>query len=293
MLSYPKISIVTPSYNQGQFLEATILSVLGQNYPNLEYIIMDGGSTDNSVEIIKKYETRLSYWISKKDGGQAAAINQGFAKATGEIFGWLNSDDLYMPNALNFIAEKINENILGIYFGNCIHFCERQGTIAWGSNVYENHHSCALENCDYIIQPSSFWSKATWNKVGSLKEDMHYAFDWEWFLRAKVNNIDFLSFSECISMYRIHDNHKTAVGGNKRNDELAYIYKLYSPGNEVLFRNLLADKYFDKKLLPRIIRKIAWVFRKSVNTESMLKLIRPSAYSTFPSKSIAEIRQMT
>jgi GT2 family glycosyltransferase len=105
MIDLPKISIVTPSFNQGKFLEKTILSVLEQGYPNLEYIIIDGGSTDNSVEIIRKYENRLAYWVSEPDCGQSNAINKGFERATGEILGWLNSDDWYHPGALKAVAE--------------------------------------------------------------------------------------------------------------------------------------------------------------------------------------------
>lgn len=104
-MNFPKISIVTPSYNQGQFIEQTITSVLDQNYPNLEYIIIDGGSTDNTIEVIKKYQDRLSYWVSEPDQGQTDAINKGFAKCSGDIFNWLNSDDYYEPNALDQIAK--------------------------------------------------------------------------------------------------------------------------------------------------------------------------------------------
>ena len=96
--NYPKISIVTPSYNQAQFLERTILSVLNQNYPNLEYIIIDGSSTDESIDIIKRYEKYLNYWVSEKDRGQSHALNKGFYKARGDICGWLNADDLFLPD---------------------------------------------------------------------------------------------------------------------------------------------------------------------------------------------------
>ena len=102
---WPRISIVTPSYNQGKFLEETIRSVFLQGYPNLEYIIIDGGSTDNSIEIIKKYEPWLTYWVSEKDRGQSHAINKGFEHATGEIYGWLNSDDYFLPRALKAFAQ--------------------------------------------------------------------------------------------------------------------------------------------------------------------------------------------
>ena len=175
----PKISIVTPSYNQGQFLEETILSVLGQNYPNLEYIIMDGGSTDESKEIIKKYADDLYYWVSEKDSGQANAINSGFKISTGEILMWLNSDDILMPNILHKVAAKCmkNENIL--YFGNCIHFKNSvDGLFCFGSNVKKQHENIKLIAADYIIQPSSFWSRKIWEEVGELSEYVHFVFDW-------------------------------------------------------------------------------------------------------------------
>ena len=115
--TYPKISIITPSYNQGQFLEQTIVSVLGQNYPNLEYVIIDGGSTDNSVEIIKKYEQHLAYWVSEKDKGQADAINKGLKFCTGEIFNWLNSDDYLENGALYKIAAAFENPVIDMVAG--------------------------------------------------------------------------------------------------------------------------------------------------------------------------------
>ena len=106
----PKITIVTPSFNQGQFIEETIRSVLDQNYPNLEYLIIDGGSTDQTIEVIRKYERQLSYWVSEKDRGQVHAINKGLARATGEIFGFLNSDDLYVPGTFEVVGEYFEKH---------------------------------------------------------------------------------------------------------------------------------------------------------------------------------------
>src|SRR5204863_8863247 len=135
---FEKITIVTPSYNQGRCLEQTILSVIGQQYPNLEYIIMDGGSTDESVEIIKKYERHLAHWESEKDRGQAHAINKGFALATGTIFGWVNSDDFYLPGTLPFVADQLNPRKPEFLFGNCLHFVDG-GQRAYGSDVRGEH----------------------------------------------------------------------------------------------------------------------------------------------------------
>ena len=133
-----KISIITPSFNQGKYLEQTILSVLDQKYPNLEYIIIDGGSNDNSVEIIKKYEHRLKYWVSEKDNGQANAINKGLSHCTGEIICWLNSDDYYLPDTLKKISNIIDINKKQILFGNCNHLFQNTGKII-GSNVVYKH----------------------------------------------------------------------------------------------------------------------------------------------------------
>lgn len=235
MPNSPKITIVTPSYNQGQFLDDTIQSVLGQGYPNLEYIVMDGGSTDSSVEIIKKHEKHLAYWVSAKDGGQSAAINAGFARATGDILGWLNSDDMYLPGALAFIADRLNTQKPEIVFGNCIHL--RENTVAlYGSDVARDQAAAPLTLHDYIIQPSSFWTKTAWETVGLLDETLHYSFDWEWFLRAAQAGVEFTAADKYLSVYRLHEAHKTGTGSDKRQAELAETYGRYAgPERQALY----------------------------------------------------------
>lgn len=181
---WPRVSIVTPSYNQGQFIEETIRSVLLQGYPNLEYIIMDGGSTDESVEIIRKYEPWLAKWVSEKDRGQADAINKGFARATGEIFAWLNSDDVYEPRALQTGTKYL------AWFSDC----EMVYGTGWFIDASGNKtRPCTwvgpfdrqlLVTKDFILQPASFWRRGVWERTGGLDLTYHWGLDWEWKIRA-------------------------------------------------------------------------------------------------------------
>ena len=276
-MNYPKITIVTPSYNQGDFLEATILSVLGQGYPNLEYIIMDGGSTDNSIDVIMKYQDKLSYWCSEKDNGSSQAINKGFSMATGEILAWINSDDIFMPQSLFLMAfyylSSEKKDIL--FFGNCIHFEESpSGVISHGSDVAGKAEKYDLNICDYIIQPSSFWSKSIWEKIGPLNENLNYAFDWEWFLRAKDKKINFKPLSKVLSLYRIHDSHKTSIGGQKRQAEIIEIYKRFSTAEIAdLYKSIIIDLNVSVKrsLLMRVKRMFIRKFYTRIDEISFLK----------------------
>jgi len=226
-MKHPKISIVTPSFNQGSYLESTILSVIGQLYPNLEYIIMDGGSTDNSIDIIRKYEKHFAFWESVPDKGQSDAINKGFQIATGDILAWINSDDMYLPHTFRFISEYFSSNCDDkIVFGNCLKFNQETKKV-YGSDVESSHKKLDISLCDYIIQPSCFWSRQIWEKVGPLNLDLAFSLDWDWFIRAQKLNLKFEPISEFLSIYRIHAQHKTGTGGQDRIYELAKIYEKY------------------------------------------------------------------
>lgn len=208
--SYPKISIITPSYNQGKFLERTILSVLNQNYPNLEYIIIDGGSTDNSVEIIKKYEKYIAYWISEPDRGQSHALNKGFERATGDIFGWLNTDDLYMPGVFYTICNCFNERqdihiVFGDYF--TIDSDDKIINKAYTFNfnvqhfIYEGFH---------IVTQSMFWLKKVHDRFGTLDENLHRTMDYDMILRfGLLKKNMFLHIPFIMGCFRRHDAQKT------------------------------------------------------------------------------------
>jgi glycosyltransferase involved in cell wall biosynthesis len=179
-LIYPKISIVTPSFNQGQYLEETILSVLNQNYPNLEYILIDGGSTDNSVDLIKKYEHKLSYWVSEKDEGVYHAIQKGFERSTGDIMGWLNSDDMLHRNSLFAVAELLNIDGVEWIQGLPTSFDEYGRTVGVSAFKQWSRMSYLLHDYEWIQQESTYWKRSLWEKSGgSMSFDYKYAGDLE------------------------------------------------------------------------------------------------------------------
>jgi glycosyltransferase involved in cell wall biosynthesis len=211
MEQLPKISIVTPSFNQGQFLEQTIQSVINQKYPNLEFIIMDGGSTDNSVDIIKKYEKYLTYWVSKPDNGQTNAIATGFQRSTGDILAYINSDDFYLPGSLNRIALAFASNPSTQWItGKWGIFVDAKGQLMRKRKypAITINNMLYLENC--ISQPTTFWRKDLLSSVGYLDETLTFCFDYDLFLRfleyAKPLVIDY-----DIAAFRYHSQSKTTT----------------------------------------------------------------------------------
>jgi glycosyltransferase involved in cell wall biosynthesis len=184
-MNYPKISIVTPSYNQGQYLEQTIQSVLAQNYPNLEYIIIDGGSTDDSVAIIKKYESQLTYWVSEPDKGLYDAIQKGFDKSTGEIMAWINSDDLYHNKSFFIVAEIFSKyNQVNWLQGIPSFFDEAGRTVYVNPLKRWTKLDYYLGNFEWIQQESIFWRRSLWElSEKKMTTEMKYAGDLDLWLR--------------------------------------------------------------------------------------------------------------
>lgn len=184
-MTYPKISIVTPNFNQAGYLEETIQSVLSQNYPNIEYIIVDGGSTDGSVDIIRKYERQLAWWVSEPDNGLYDALQKGFGRATGEILGWLNSDDKHHPSCLSVVSE-IFETFKEVNWitGSPTCFDEKGRTVVVAETKRWSKYNFYLFDYMWVQQESTFWRKSLWDRAGAgLNTDIKFAADFELWLR--------------------------------------------------------------------------------------------------------------
>lgn len=209
---HPKISIITPSYNQCDFLEQTIQSVLNQDYPNLEYIVIDGGSTDNSADIIKKYESKLAYWVSEKDRGQSHAINKGFQRATGEIVAWLNSDDYYLGNILDTVSRFFQEHPdVDLVYGDII-LIDKHSNVLGVRKVVPYNYTLALYGLSAIPQPSTFFHRRALDVVGLLDEEFHYQMDTEFFLRFGKKGLKIKYVPVPLAKFRLHSESKTVSG---------------------------------------------------------------------------------
>ena len=220
-----KISVVTPSFNQGAYLEATLRSLLDQNYPGLEMIVIDGGSTDESVEIIRRYASSLSYWESEKDRGQSHALNKGFAHLQGDIWSWLNSDDLLEPGALRRVADEFaNDPEAGVIYGDCIYVGEDGETVieTFRGEPYSRLRHLAHR---FIAQPSCFFRTSM--VPPHVREGLHFCMDYDLWLKLAERGVKFRYVPEVFSRYRLHAQSKSVRALVRLHAEI--IEKIYRP----------------------------------------------------------------
>lgn len=230
-MNSPKISIVTPSFNQGQFIEQTILSVINQGYPNLEYIIIDGGSTDNTLDVIKKYADRITYWISEPDNGQSDALNKGLEKCTGDIFNWINSDDYLETGALLIIADAFNNVNTDIVCGYTSIFEDtvEKEVVKHRTTVYGCLEATLVQQ--RISQPAMFYRLSVLKNLGGINTNLHYIMDLElWFRYLCSNGQDKMIFKDDLfAHFRIHGASKTGAYEERfREEEKAIWFYLLS-----------------------------------------------------------------
>jgi GT2 family glycosyltransferase len=208
--SSPRISVVTPSFNHAEFLEETIRSVLLQGYPDVEYMVMDGGSSDNSIEIIKKYEPWLTFWVSERDSGQPGAINKGWARATGDIFAWLNSDDWYQPNALQMVARFFQTDCNCLWLAGAVDNCSAPGKVIKRFHTRPTSLAQCIGRKDYgFHQPATFWHRKLVKTVGPLDESLHYDLDHDFWIRSLLLGFKPVCVEDCLAGFRLHADSKT------------------------------------------------------------------------------------
>lgn len=292
MLGMPSISIIIPNYNYGYYIEETICSVINQNYPQLQLIVIDGGSTDNSVDIIKKYEKYINYWVSEKDNGQADAINKGLKVATGQYVAFINSDDVYLEKAFETIFTNKNsfnkDFIYGdILIGNDLVNSKpnksNKNTLILASLV--NFYS----NAEYIIPSQSVFIKRDFlNKknLNFLNPDLHYCMDLDWYCRISLHNPSVYKYEKIFSFFRINQKTKTVSQGLKMKNEalkIAFSYLKYLNKTEQskFFINryiyIFLNKVYQKKIrigfptLLLIIIKTNFIALKNLKFLGLLK----------------------
>lgn len=257
-----RISVVTPSYNQGQFLRRTIESVIKQNYNDLEHLVFDGGSADNTVEVLRQYSNHVQ-WVSEKDGGQAHAINKGLRMATGDIIGWLNSDDIYYPGAIEKVTAVFDANPdVDIVYGQADHVdvndrpFECYPTAEWDFDELK-------ESC-FICQPALFFRRRLIEHHGLLNESLHYCMDYEFWLRLGMGGVRFLYLPEKLAGSRLYPNNKTLGARIKVHHEINDMMK--SLFDEVPDRWLFnyahavaESKHMDSKRPRRFVLRLLWL----------------------------------
>ncbi len=223
--NWPKISVITPSFNQGAYIEETIRSIVLQNYPNVEYIIIDGGSTDETISVIQKYEQWINYWVSEKDNGQSEAIQKGLDKCSGIIFNWINSDDVLAKDALyNIALSYMNNTALKVITGGCNHFNDN-GPIG-PAYVKDLTFEGMIGEYSWFQQPSQ-WIVLKNTGALTIDPNLHYAFDWAMILNLNLQSHEISYLPVVLSHFRYHEQSKTTLFDERFKQEKLLIVKSY------------------------------------------------------------------
>src|SRR5258706_11900526 len=257
MIAQPLVSIITPSFNQARYIEATIQSVLMQDYPNIEYIIVDGGSQDGTMDIIKKYEGRIAWWVSEQDKGQTDAINKGFARAKGQILAWLNSDDMYEPGAISAAVKYLQEHPeVGMVYGDC-NFINEDGREIGRVGSAQTDQRLLRQGYVHIPQQTIFFRADLWKQVGPLDPSFYFAMVYDLWTRLAVrthlNNVP-----QMWANFRLHTTGKTIMADDRCWPEMVRVH--YRDGGS--FFSVIVAKYYIRKLIAPLWN---WLRRRMLN----------------------------
>jgi len=240
----PLVSIITPSYNHARFIEATIQSVLMQDYPRIEYLIVDGGSNDGTVDLIKKYSDKLSWWVSEKDKGQTDAINKGFNRAKGDILAWLNSDDTFEPGAVTAAVKYLQEKPeVGMVYGDC-NFINEHGKVIGKFNSAQTDYHLLRQGYVHIPQQTMFFRRELWEQVGPLDPSFYFAMDYDLWIRIAAK-CEIKYVSQTWANFRIHTSGKTIIADDRCWPEMIRVH--YRDGGS--FFSVIVAKYYIRKLI--------------------------------------------
>jgi glycosyltransferase involved in cell wall biosynthesis len=244
MTDQPLVTIITPSFNQARFLEATIRSVLSQDYPRIEYMIVDGGSNDGSVDVIKKYESRLDWWVSEKDRGQTDAINKGFARAKGDILAWINSDDAYEPGAVSAAVKYLQEHPeVGMVYGDC-NFINESGRVIGKFGSAQTNYRLLRQGYAHIPQQTMFFRADLWKQVGPLDPSFYFAMDYDLWTRISARS-EIKYVPQTWANFRLHTSGKTIAADDRCWPEMIRIH--YRDGGGIF--SIIVAKYYIRKLI--------------------------------------------